>query len=224
MKRFLLLLFVSIFCMTAQAQFSIDHTEVTTAGNISEDDIAAHARLRNGATTGKTFIWTREEVVMEDGWTSAVCDTNQCYLPFVSTRDFDLNGGESADVIMHLYPDGIAGEGEIKLTLEEENGNPADNLEITFFFTVSDSTTGLDSPENFAVSIFPNPTNDYIALSENEVVKEITIYNILGTPMKQFNVRDGLRYDISDLSSGMYLVGLRDFKGQIVKTIRVSKR
>lgn len=224
MKRYLLLLFISILCTTAQAQFSIDHTEVTTPGDITESDIAAHARLRNGATTVKNFIWTREEVVMEDGWTSAVCDTNQCYLTFVSTRDFELNGGESADVIMHLYPDGIAGEGEIKLTLEEENGNPADNIEITFFFTVTDSTTGLDSPENFAVSLFPNPTNDFIALSENDVVKQITIYNILGTPMRRFNVQDGLRYDISDLSSGIYLASLTDSKGQILKTLRVSKR
>jgi len=221
MKKYLLLFF-TIISFTASAQISMDKAEVYQNADISIDDVSAYARFSNQYTETKSFTWTREVISTTDGWESAVCDTVRCYLPHVDSETFELKGEESANMIFHVYPDGIAGEGEFKVTIADD-ANPSDMVSVTYFFSIT-NTTNIDSPENFSVKLFPNPTPDYIMLSENSIVNEITIYNIIGRSLKTFKVQNGARYDISNLSAGMYLAKLTDADGRIIKTLRVKKQ
>lgn len=47
---------------------------------------------------------------------------------------------------------------------------------------------------------------------------------MVGRAVRTFRVEDNTMYDISKLPDGVYLIGLHDKKGNIIKTIRVSKR
>ena len=47
---------------------------------------------------------------------------------------------------------------------------------------------------------------------------------MVGRAVKDFEVKNGADYDIGNLPNGIYLVGLFDQKGNIIKTVRVSKR
>jgi len=76
-----------------------------------------------------------------------------------------------------------------------------------------------------SIKVFPNPAVDYIQLQdENETVKNIFVYNIVGKKMASFeNVEEDKRYYL-DMPIGMYLVQLIDKQGKIISTKRLSIR
>lgn len=74
------------------------------------------------------------------------------------------------------------------------------------------------------ISIFPNPTTEFISVANDKNVKQITIFNLVGRKMKTFEAKSGERYDVSTLPNGMYLVQLRDHNLKVITTQRISKR
>lgn len=74
------------------------------------------------------------------------------------------------------------------------------------------------------ISVFPNPADDFIGLSETEDVKQLVVFNVVGRKMKSFMVTEGEKYEISELPRGMYLIQILDFDNKIITTQRLSKR
>jgi len=72
-------------------------------------------------------------------------------------------------------------------------------------------------------TIFPNPSTDYIQLKNAEGVDRMMIYNVLGQPMKHYEVNEDQRYAVLDLPTGTYLASLLDYRSEIVRTIRFQK-
>jgi hypothetical protein len=76
-----------------------------------------------------------------------------------------------------------------------------------------------------AISIFPNPTTDYVAVNDDsDRVNKLEFYNLTGRQMKSFAVTRGEKYSISELPDGVYFVRLIDKNNRIVTTQRVNKR
>lgn len=71
--------------------------------------------------------------------------------------------------------------------------------------------------------IYPNPTTEYISVTDNSSVDYLHIYNIIGRRVKSFPVYDGGQYSLRDLPDGMYLISMVDVDGRILKTVRTSK-
>jgi len=93
---------------------------------------------------------------------------------------------------------------------------------------VSDDEYGILSSlfedTNPEVSIYPNPTADFITIEDKqEVVNVAIIFNLLGKEVGTFSVKGSSSYDMSLLQKGIYLVQLMDKQGQILQTIRVKK-
>ena len=63
---------------------------------------------------------------------------------------------------------------------------------------------------NNAVTIYPNPTNDYVTISSNsQEIKSIQINNMVGGNLKTFKIGNNLKQqtlNISDLITGVYVV------------------
>ncbi|MFT4759673.1 MAG: hypothetical protein ACI9XO_000152 [Paraglaciecola sp.] len=74
------------------------------------------------------------------------------------------------------------------------------------------------------ISIFPNPTTEFISVANDKNVKQITIFNLVGRKIKIFEAKSGERYNVSGLPNGMYLVQLRDHNLKVITTQRISKR
>ncbi|MCB0559326.1 MAG: T9SS type A sorting domain-containing protein [Lewinellaceae bacterium] len=81
-----------------------------------------------------------------------------------------------------------------------------------------------NNKEKVDLQIFPNPAADYISVTKNEVVKQVTVFNLVGRQMKSFEAIDGEKYYVGDLPRGMYLVQLLGPDSQIITTQRVNKR
>ena len=65
--------------------------------------------------------------------------------------------------------------------------------------------------------VYPNPTTDALFLyTENQIVKELTIYSISGKKMMQPAPRDQ-KIDISLLPAGLYFLEIRTENGKAVE-------
>lgn len=71
--------------------------------------------------------------------------------------------------------------------------------------------------------IYPNPTTEYISVTDNSKVAYLYVYNIIGRRVKSFPVFEEGQYSLRDLPDGMYLIGMVDAQGRILKTVRTSK-
>ncbi len=82
----------------------------------------------------------------------------------------------------------------------------------------------LKRTDRIELQIFPNPATSHISINENDQVKEIKVFNLVGREVKKFDFVDGEKYYVGDLPKGMYLVQLVDKRNKILTTQRVSKR
>lgn len=77
----------------------------------------------------------------------------------------------------------------------------------------------VNSFNNKTFSIYPNPSKDRLILSSNENngILKIKIYNIEGKLLsnKSLKFEDKISIDVSNLSSGMYFLNIKDENGQI---------
>jgi len=75
------------------------------------------------------------------------------------------------------------------------------------------------------LSVFPNPTTDYISVTDNsDAVGHVAIFNLVGKKVREFDYVKGETMNVTDLPKGMYLVQLQDRNRQILKTQKVDKR
>lgn len=68
-----------------------------------------------------------------------------------------------------------------------------------------------------AISLFPNPINTYFEIESEEILDKVEIYSLQGQTVKSFMPQN--KYDISDLSSGMYFVKIQVNNNEVTKRI-----
>lgn len=75
------------------------------------------------------------------------------------------------------------------------------------------------------LSIFPNPATDYISVQDkNDAVGFISVFNLLGKKVKEFEFIKGEQFYIADLQKGMYLVQIQDRSKRNLTTHKIEKR
>jgi len=115
-----LLFFIGLFlCFSAVGQdFTFEYVEgdeniVFQLSDQAGQDVVIKGLVRNTSTEEITLTWIRSVDHITDSWQTAVCDRNQCYLPWVSTQTVDIPASDSSNMDVHLYPDRIAGDSAI---------------------------------------------------------------------------------------------------------------
>jgi len=63
------------------------------------------------------------------------------------------------------------------------------------------------------VTIYPNPTDNYLFIEGNKNPISISIYNLLGAEVISKSNTD--KIDVSELSNGVYIIRISDGIGQI---------
>lgn len=74
------------------------------------------------------------------------------------------------------------------------------------------------------VSVYPNPTSDFFGISNSTEVAQVAIFNLVGKEMRSFKAEEGIKYNVSDLPNGMYLIQMTNHKKKIINTQRLHKR
>ena len=98
-------------------------------------------------------------------------------------------------------------------------------LSISFALLASAAFAQMEKrSDNPIVSIFPNPAMEYITVSNEDVVKNIVVFNMVGRKIRTFTMEKGERYEIGDLPNGLYVVQLFGKNNKVLTTQRLTKK
>ncbi|MEZ4796110.1 MAG: T9SS type A sorting domain-containing protein [Flavobacteriaceae bacterium] len=76
-------------------------------------------------------------------------------------------------------------------------------------YKFNDSVLGVNTLEsNYAISLYPNPSNSSIKLKGVETIDSLEIFDLTGKSVKQYNTLQD-SYDISELKAGIYFVSIK---------------
>jgi len=216
---FTILFFISI-SLNAQAVLVINPSTTSVTVKSTDLDIAAKATLKNNSKDTIIVKWTRKIENITQGWSSAVCDKNFCYIPTVDSMRLIMAPGESSNMDIHVYPGGISGSAKISLSVEQI-GKPDTRILATYLFNQS---TPIKSDDKDAIQLYPNPTQEYFMINSPTVIGKIELYNITGEKAKVYYAYKNKRYYIDDIPSGIYMVRLFNLQEEILKTVILKKR
>ena len=237
MKR-ALLLFLSIgLFVSLQAQITMEPAQATGWADLDDlstdpHDVKAHISITNNSTETKSFRWVLTILDQPSEWAAAVCDVNACYNPGTVFEDFDLAPNQTSIMDTHVYPSGdiqtlagaVPGVGTYSIKVTEignSDNTTTGEYEIT---VVGNPITSLNELEIAQLRLFPNPATDFFQLEGPDGVEKITLYNLLGRELAQYQVNESQYYDISQLPIGLFLAALEDKEGRLLKTMRLQRR
>ena len=97
--------------------------------------------------------------------------------------------------------------------------------------TYSPSTTGIQTKkfESMHINIFPNPSNDLLAIQLSDINKnniDVTLYDLTGKPIDKTKVYQGSTiayFDTKRLYSGEYFVVVSNESSSVIKKVIVTK-
>lgn len=249
MKQHLPLVFF-FFLATAlagQSPLRVEPTEVRkdVAASLLNDayEEVSNIVIRNTSTRPVQVKW--DEVISRRpaGWSISVCDEYGTYAPFSSAnrskRPINLGPGESTELYLHVQPNGRSGRAkvEVPLSLLTDPGKVLHTAVFDISISGPEATEKPVAVKPVAAppsatkargpSIYPNPAVDrfFINLPADIELGRVEILNTLGRSVKRFEgALDENGYPIDALPEGIYLIGLYDSQGKVIKTMRLLHR
>lgn len=217
------LLLLSTLGLQAQVTLSLSPESVELDVDEAQFETVAHSWLVNTSEEAKVYRWIREVESVTQGWESAICDFNACYNTTVdsSITDLELGPGDTTNLDVHIRPMGIDGIAHVKLVVFEV-ANPENRIEGNYYF--NQTVSSKSAFKNNTIKIYPNPAQDYFQLSSYENVDQVIIYNMAGAEIKSLASYQEKKFDVSDLTRGLYLVRMVDRRGAVLKALRLNKR
>lgn len=86
------------------------------------------------------------------------------------------------------------------------NATNAPELDISFGVTIADGSLGTSDIAIQNAKVYPNPTSDYIQISNATQFENYTIYNTLGKIVSNGNMNVNERIDVRSYSNGLYFL------------------
>ena len=242
MKQFLPFLFIFIFT-NVHAQLEItpnDETKIEIL-NLTDDgsNTKIHYNIINTGTEDVSLRWCIEQLSGPEAWEPQICvnvESGGCFgwgilcnvdptigldYPFV------IAAGDTSLLDIGIKPFGEAGCGSFKVEIKPYF-SPAILATGNYNFEINMDADCIAVPtedlEKSKVHIFPNPTNSNFTISENEFVKEVEIYNLVGQMILGQKYNNGDTFDLSNHPDGIYLVKMKDQDGQVFKSTKLVKR
>jgi hypothetical protein len=225
MKRFFTLFF-ALFALTAVAQenFEFKPAVVDTFFDENTVDPVGKSFVCNTGNDTLELYWRIEPVMVPLAWSPYVCDKNLCYGPGQDSCPIDLPvvlaPGECGNMDIHILPTSVIECGRYKMTVWEK-GNTSNSGIIEYNYNCISSSDDVEALEDLA--IFPNPAADYFQLTESLPNTRLSVTNLVGKEVLRYNIFDGGRYPIQDLSSGMYMVNILSQDNELIKSVRLKK-
>ncbi len=226
-RNLLLILFTfSLTVVSGQIEFSPD--KITIMGSPDEEVITFTLDLENTGTMDMQLFWRLSKPGdFPTGWVTQFCDFNLCYDDNIDEINIELpntiKAGEKKDFKIYLIPKGLQGSSSLSLSVFSDRYFSSKLLEINSDMVMVTSTTSIRSTERTELKIYPNPSHDFFQIANDDLVKTIVIYNIVGKEISSFQHAKGRRHNITYLDKGFFIVRLFDNKGEVLKSLRLQK-
>ncbi|MEM7087249.1 MAG: spondin domain-containing protein [Bacteroidota bacterium] len=179
----------------------------------------------DGLATGEGQININEISATEDyplmTLLSMIAPSPDWMIAVNSVSLLDGNGDWIDEISIDLYPYDAGTDSGVDYTSGDSDTDPQEPIsslqgvapfsnEIIGTLTISleEVILGVEDATTNETALIPNPANDKVTVSNTTQIEMITIYNVLGKRVKQLtNVNsNSTEIDLSDLSSGVYLV------------------
>ncbi len=96
---------------------------------------------------------------------------------------------------------------------------------LSFAFVLVGLALSAQSNSKPDLSVFPNPATEFISVQDkNDAVGFLSVFNLVGKKVKEFEFVKGEQYSVSDLPKGMYLVQILDRSKRNLTTQKIEKR
>ncbi len=217
----LLLLAANVLAQSVTIRPSNERVE----GDPADQFIKVIGHVRNAGTTPLDLTWVRENVNVPSGWTTAICDPNLCWSPMLGTADFTLDPTPSASIgenmYMQFYPNNVEGLGSADIAVYRTGTT---TLETRNTYTAAAWLVGTTRVGKISVSVFPNPTVEFITLSTDTEVRSMVLSTLSGNIARSFVTNNTGRYSLDGLPQGVYMLQLMGNDGELLKTVRISKQ
>jgi hypothetical protein len=93
---------------------------------------------------------------------------------------------------------------------------------IAVFAEGSDDTSDSPTPADAVVIVYPNPARDVLYIRSAVAIEQVVIRDLSGQQVKRFTAPVDREIDVSDLSPGVYLVGITTTYGETIRKIVIS--
>lgn len=195
--------------------------------------------IENNTSDSLSIIWERTigEDCPED-WTFGVYDKEFCYYHGISSN---VNEEIGIDISFVLEPEEnfehffinfrpMETPGCCSISFDFKDRQEPDVILETAIIDININSpdcilngTGQEIAQTQLVVVYPNPSLGNFTLSNNDVIQNIDVYNLLGQKLKSFDYQNGADMDISELSTGMYSLQLKNKKGETQQSLLLSK-
>jgi len=198
-KITLITLALAFISWTTFAQTISTTDTLHTAVPAGSTDVVGHGTVDNTFNQVKTYRWTRNTISITEGWESAICDKNLCYLPHIDSQEFmatPLEAGARLDV--HVYPGGNdVGSAFVEVTITDVNNE--NNSAVGYYLFDSGLTSTQNASQTF-FKVFPKLLKNF-----------------------QYNNLSAEWYDIAELPEGSYMLQLIGNDNEILGSKLITK-
>ncbi len=228
MMRNLLSLFILMLAFGLQAQLVYSPDEPIGVGTSDMNEVQVDIEVTNTGNVEETFFWQVDMLEGNDAWQIVVCDNNLCYSPgIVSCPCSDPNvlaAGATMTFMVKIKPKQLAGEGVLQLTVTTDCAGTDELFSTPIDYEIAMPSSVEDDLFIANMNLFPNPTQDYFQLSNDDNVAKVSIHSIVGEEISVFAHSPSQAYSTGNLNNGIYLVRAYDVDGNVLKAMRLSKR
>lgn len=212
----------SVFAQTPRFVVNPNPNSVSFTSDLT--DHLAHGRIKNNTNAQINILWTREILQLPTGWSTYVCDANNCYADFIGKcPELYINkvkANDSVNLDVHILDDGNEGEAHIVMWVYEKE-DTSKKVKVDYLFNKAVSNNDF---RNIEIKVYPNPAYNSFSVEYNQGLNRIELYTILGKKVTTFKAQPKSSYDISPLEDGLYFVKLVGPNEQMLRTIRLQKR
>lgn len=232
-KNILLTLTLALLGLSIEAQVLVitpaDSVAVEDEVSSNNDETVLYAYVRNDSTDTLTVRWRVNSNTSPVNWNVSYCDNTNCLDLATTTQSTFLLAPDSTSILKMAYlPFLEAGESNVSVSVSID-GVPGTAQNVIYYAKIEVNPNGISSLDVNSLSIFPNPTTNFIQVKGIENandVNAIEVYSIIGKKVmhKDILTLNDLKVDVHGLDNGVYLVKLFDNKKSVFYTKTFVKK
>ncbi len=190
-----------------------------------EKEIVLRSKIINKAAHPISIRWEQDFMDQPFEWQADVSDKYYYYFLYDDERlkvedvpPIDLKPGESFDLTLYVYPRGRANSASYFFNIIDARDSVI--ARIPYYIEVKDRKERMKHSSN-VIKIFPNPAEGFFELAPNDNIKQINLYNALGSKTISYEYEPSKKYDVSKIPNGLYSIEFLDEYGHIITTVRI---
>lgn len=136
--------------------------------------------------------------------------------------------GYTADPGQYLFAD--VEPGNYPYLVEKEGYYPKEGVaevqdeNLAIEIILEEASTGIDKTLASAITIFPNPANDWVEVNAADDLEVVEVFNLLGEVVRYYEPGSAqLRINTATLPTGIYILRIETDQNQISRKLKVTR-